>query len=371
MLFTRGWGLLGGFAVIGVVACGSGAGPGESVGSAGAAIMSHVAAAGTVLQGVDVSHYQGTVDWTSAKTAGIAFGFAKATESTTDIDPDFATNWAAMKAASIVRGAYHFFDSSVDPTSQATYCLATVGTLEAGDLPIVLDFEDLNGEPEATAVANAVTFLAAVTSSTGKKAILYMSSDFLSGTYPALEPYTLWVANYGVTSPGIPPEWTTWTFWQNSDSGTVSGISGATDLDEFNGTLTQLGALTGGSASSSSSSSSGGSSGGSSGSSSGSSSGVGTASSSGSSGGSSSGSSSGSTGASSGTPTGGSSSGGSATGGDAGPAPTTSSGDSTGAFSAPSSSSACAVAGGGPGGPGSGAWIGLGALLLARRRRRR
>jgi lysozyme len=372
MLFTRGWGLLGGFAIIGLVACGTGAGPGEYVGSAGAAITSRAAAAAAVTKGVDVSHYDGTIDWTSVKAAGIAFAFAKATESTNDIDPDFATNWAGMKAAGVIRGAYHFFDSSVDPTSQATYCLATVGTLEAGDLPIVLDFEDLNGEAEATAVANAVTFLAAVTSSTGKTAILYMSSDFLSGTYPALEPYTLWVANYGVTTPGIPHEWTTWTFWQNSDTGTVSGISDATDLDEFNGTLAQLGSLTGGSASGSSGSSSSGSSGsssgsggGSSGSSSGSSSGVGTASGGGSSGG----SSSGSTGASSGTSTA-SGSGGSATQGDAGPTPTTPSGDSAGAFPEPDGGAACAVAGGGPGGPGSGAWMALGALLLARRRRR-
>jgi lysozyme len=366
MLFTRGWGLLGGFAVVAVVACGSGAGPGEAIGSAGAAITLPAPAAGTVLQGVDISHYQGTVDWTSAKAAGIAFGFAKATESTNDIDADFATNWAGMKAAGVIRGAYHFFDSSVDPTSQATYCLATVGTLEAGDLPIVLDFEDLNGEPEATAVANAVTFLAAVTHSTGKTAILYMSSDFLSGTYPALEPYTLWVANYGVTSPGLPHEWTTWTFWQNSDTGSVNGISGAVDLDEFNGTLAQLGAITGGSSSSSSSSggsSSGGSSGSSGGSSSGSSSGVGTTSSSG--------SSSGSTGGSSGTPPGGSSSGVGATGDDAGLGSSTPpSGNSAAAFSAPRSSAACTLGEGGPGGPGSGAWFGLGALLLVRRRRR-
>jgi lysozyme len=318
-----------------------------------------------VTKGVDVSHYDGTIDWTSVKATGIAFAFAKATESTNDIDPDFAKNWAAMKDAGVVRGAYHFFDASVDPTSQATYCLATVGTLETGDLPIVLDFEDLNGEPEATAVANAVTFLEAVTKSTGKTAILYMSSDFLSGTYPALAPYTLWVASYGVTSPGVPHEWATWTFWQDSDTGTVSGISDATDLDEFNGTLAQLGALTGATATSSSSSS-----GGSSGSSSGSSGGAGATSSSGSSSGSGSGSSGGSTGASSGTSGGASasSSGGSAT--DAGVAPTTPSGDSASAFSAPGSDASCSVAGGAPGGPRRAAWGGLGVWLLARRRRR-
>jgi lysozyme len=283
MVFKRGCGVLGvlGGISLALVACG-GASRGEDVGS-GAQASS--CATGSVIKGVDVSHWDGAVAWTSVKASGISFAFAKATESTDLIDDQFAANWSGMKGAGVVRGAYHFFDASADPTSQAKYFLATVGTLEAGDLPPVLDFETLNGESEATAVARAATFLAAVTASTGKKAILYMSAEFLAGTYSSIAPYTLWDANYGVACPGVPAEWTTWTFWQNSASGSVSGISDAVDLDFFNGTLAQLAGVTGGSGGSSSGSSSGGGSGG--GSSSGSSSGGG------SSGGSSSGSSSG------------------------------------------------------------------------------
>ncbi|MGO8996589.1 MAG: glycoside hydrolase family 25 protein [Polyangiaceae bacterium] len=293
MLSTRGcWvlGLVGGISLA-LVACGGSTG-GESLGSGSAQATS--CAGGSVIKGVDVSHWDGAVNWTSVKASGISFAFAKATESTDLIDDEFAANWSGMKAAGVVRGAYHFFDASADPTAQATYFLATVGTLEAGDLPPVLDFETLNGESEATAVANAATFLHAVTASTGKTAILYMSAEFLAGTYSSLAPYTLWDANYGVTCPGVPAEWATWTFWQNSDSGSVSGISDAVDLDFFNGTLAQLAGVTGGSGGSSSGgSSSGGSS----------------------SGGSSSGSSSG--GSSSGSSSGGSSSGGGTTSPDA------------------------------------------------------
>jgi lysozyme len=280
MVFTRGRWVLGvvGSLSLALVACGGGASRGESLGS-GAQASS--CASGSVIKGVDVSHWDGAVNWTSVKASGISFAFAKATESTDLIDDQFAANWSGMKAAGVVRGAYHFFDASADPTAQATYFLAEVGTLEAGDLPPVLDFETLNGESEATAVAHAATFLAAVTARTGKKAILYMSAEFLSGTYSSIAPYTLWDANYGVTCPGVPAEWTTWAFWQNSDSGSVSGISDAVDLDYFNGTLAELASLaaggSGGSSSGSSSggSSSGGSSGGSSGSSSSSSSGGG------------------------------------------------------------------------------------------------
>jgi lysozyme len=151
-----------------------------------------------------------------------------------------------MKAAGVVRGAYHFFHPNESATTQANFVLSTVGALEAGDLPIVLDFEVLDGVSEATAVADALTFLETVTSATGKTAILYMSSEFLAGSYPALSKYTLWVANYGVSCPGLPSEWPAWSFWQNSDSGEVSGISGSTDTDVFNGSLAALTALAGG-----------------------------------------------------------------------------------------------------------------------------
>jgi lysozyme len=228
---------------LGVSAC-SGV-PQESSDSVGSAVTS--CATGTTIRGVDVSSYQGSINWTSVKAAGISFGFAKATEGTTLRDSTFAANWAGMKAAGVVRGAYHFFHPNESATAQASYVVSTVGALEAGDLPIVLDFEVLDGVSEATAVADAVTFLRAVSSATGKTPIVYMSSEFLSGSYSSLSAYPLWVANYGVSCPGLPSEWGAWKFWQNSDSGDVSGISGGTDVDEFNGSLSTLTAFAGGS----------------------------------------------------------------------------------------------------------------------------
>jgi lysozyme len=251
-------------ALLGAAACSTGVGP-ESTGTSGSDLSS--CAGGSTLKGVDVSSYQGSIDWSSAKAAGIAFGFAKATEGETLVDSTFQSNWSGMKAAGVVRGAYHFFHPSESATTQANFVLSTVGTLEAGDLPIVLDFEVLDGVSEATAVAYAVTFLETVSSATGKTAIVYLSSEFLSGSYSALSKYPVWVANYGVSCPGLPPEWSAWSFWQNSDSGSVSGISGGTDTDVFNGSLSALTALAGGSGGGGGGSSSGGGGGGGSGSS--------------------------------------------------------------------------------------------------------
>lgn len=195
----------------------------------------------TTVNGMDVSHYDGAIDWPTAHASGIDFAFVKATESTDFVDPTFATNWAGMKAAGVVRGAYHFFHADVDPVAQANYVMMTVGPLEPGDLPIVLDLETTNGQSESTVLANATTFLATVSKGTGRNAIVYVSPSFLSD-YSTLSPYLLWIANWGVSCPDVPAPWSTYTFWQSSSTGTVSGVSGgsAVDLDSFNGTLEQL-----------------------------------------------------------------------------------------------------------------------------------
>src|ERR1700728_5326112 len=106
MTLSRRWLVL---AVASALGCAGGSR--ESTGAGGSDLTA--CANGQTLQGVDVSHYDGTVNWTQVKAAGISFAFAKATESDNDIDPTFATNWAGMKAAGVVRGAYHFFDPSV------------------------------------------------------------------------------------------------------------------------------------------------------------------------------------------------------------------------------------------------------------------
>jgi lysozyme len=240
-----------------LAACGA---PDERFGSAQDAIT--ICPAGTTLEGIDVSHYDGTIDWAQVKASGRAFAFAKATEGTTYTDPSFAANWAGMKQQGIARSAYHFFHSNVDPTTEANHFLSVMGSLQAGDLPPTLDLEVTDNQSAATITANTITWLDTVAAATGTKPILYASPSFISGTLgsPAgLENHaTLWVANWGVNCPDVPAPFTGFAFWQYSDAGTVPGISGSSnvDLDRFNGDLAALQALAGGGSSSTSSSSS-------------------------------------------------------------------------------------------------------------------
>lgn len=231
-----------GFAAL-LVACAPDAS--EETSSTESAVTVCAVDAGTLSQGIDVSHYSGTIDWTQVKAAGIDFAFAKATEGTTFVDPTFATNWDAMKSAGVIRGAYHFFHPELDPTDQANFVVATVGTLSATDFPIVLDMETNGGESESTVVANALTFLSVVEAATGRTPIIYTSNRVIttvSGSSPLFASYALWDAEYGVACPVIPAPWTTWSIWQTDGTGTVDGVpSGDTvDLDTFNGTLADL-----------------------------------------------------------------------------------------------------------------------------------
>ena len=202
-----------------------------------------VCTTGPTVKGVDVSTYQGTVDWTKAKAAGIDFAFARVSDGTTNPDDQFAANWKGMKAAGILRGAYQYWRASEDPTAQAALVMSSLqaaGGIEAGDLPVVLDIETADGVSAAKIEANMKTWLAAVQASTGTYAARLHLGRNLPITATTFDTYALWVANYDAKCPAMPVGWTSWVFWQEADNGTVSGISTATDTDVFNGTLAQL-----------------------------------------------------------------------------------------------------------------------------------
>jgi lysozyme len=229
------------FVVVAVAGCGASAGAPESTGTTSSAITM---CGQTSVTGIDVYHGDNggnPIDWAAVKAGGASFAFAKATESTDFNDPQFEANWSGMKAAGLVRGAYHFFDPAADPAAQASFFLNAVGPVSPGDL-LVLDFETAGGQSDAMLSSEAVTFLSAVQTATGLTPLLYASSSFLSD-YGGLGAYPLWVANYGVSCPNVPSAWTTYTFWQSSGTGSAGGISGQVDVDSFNGTLAELQAL--------------------------------------------------------------------------------------------------------------------------------
>ena len=206
-----------------------------------------VCAAGATVKGVDVSHWDGTVDWKQIADAGQEFGIAKATEGVTFKDPMFQTNWAAINSAKMVRGAYHFVRPTLSGTAQARFFLSTVGTLSPGDLPPVLDWELRDsGVPTATEVGRAQDFIDEVKAETGLTTIIYSSRSFLStvGNPAQFAAVPLWDAYWNVTCPNIPDAWATWTFWQTGGLNGMPGTATTIDVNLFNGTRAQLDAIT-------------------------------------------------------------------------------------------------------------------------------
>jgi GH25 family lysozyme M1 (1,4-beta-N-acetylmuramidase) len=197
------------------------------------------------VEGVDVSEFQGSVDWAQVHAAGIGFGIARVSDGVGHLDGTFAANWAGMRANGLVRGVYQFFRAAEDPVAQADLVVNTVGTFEAGDLPPVADVEVRDGVGAATLVANLSAWCDRIKARTGLTPIIYTAPGFWDPLGASLPAETLWVANWFVGSPAIPNGWSNWTFWQYVDDGQVPGIAGRVDRDRFQGTLGALEAFAG------------------------------------------------------------------------------------------------------------------------------
>ncbi|HEU0113321.1 MAG TPA: GH25 family lysozyme, partial [Thermomicrobiales bacterium] len=197
----------------------------------------------STLLGVDVSTYQGTIDWAKVKASGRAFAITRVGDGLGG-DNTFDANWAGIKANGMVRGAYQYFRAGDDPKQQADILLGKIGTPTDGDLPPTLDLETLDGQSAATVVANVKIWLSYVKQKTGRTPMIYTSPGFWPSIgNPDLSAYVLWVAHWGTTCPTMPTGWSTWSFHQDSDNGTVPGISGGVDTDVFDGDQAALNAI--------------------------------------------------------------------------------------------------------------------------------
>lgn len=196
--------------------------------------------------GIDVSKYQGAVQWPAVQKAGVSFAFIRVSDGLDSPDERFAENWAGARAAGLLRGAYQYFRPSEDATAQADLLLRAVRRLRPGDLPPVLDVETLDGLPAKDAVAQIQKWLAYVAKRTGRTPILYTNiATWNALGAPDLSAYPLWMARWEAECPPALSGFARWHFWQYANNGQVEGVSGAVDLDWFNGTLADLRVLAG------------------------------------------------------------------------------------------------------------------------------
>ena len=198
------------------------------------------------LEGIDVSHYQGTIDWTSVATAGKRFAILQATDGETCLDPMYATHHGSARAAGMLVTAYHFAEPSSSPGEavlQADWYVNNAALLP-GDLVPALDLERTGGLSAGELQAWVGAWLGEVYAKLGVRPMIYSSPNFWTTsmgdtTMFADQGYSvLWIAHWGTSSPTVPAaNWGGhgWTFWQYTSTGSTAGISGRVDLDRYNG----------------------------------------------------------------------------------------------------------------------------------------
>jgi lysozyme len=197
--------------------------------------------AGYSVHGIDVSAYQGKIDWPEVARNRVRFAFIKASEGATLRDPRFPRNWREARKAGILRGAYHYFQPNRDGKTQADLFTRYV-PIVPGDLPPVLDVEAANFHDVAVMRREVARWLRLVEAHYGVRPIIYSNHGFyrrhLAGHF---DQYPLWLAHYEVDKPVLPRS--KWIIWQHSDEAYVPGIRGVVDFNVFQGNYTALQAM--------------------------------------------------------------------------------------------------------------------------------
>lgn len=177
------------------------------------------------------------------KEASITFVYAKATEGNDYLDPKFEENWAGLKEAGLVRGAYHFFHPHDDAATQARFFISSVH-LEPGDLPPALDIEVSEGQTPEDIDKDIQIWLEMVSEAYGVQPVIYSGLHFIQDNlHTGFSTYPLWLADYTETMPPAPGDWKAWTFWQQTDDEVLEGVAGTVDRSIHHGLATHWEAL--------------------------------------------------------------------------------------------------------------------------------
>ena len=200
-----------------------------------------------VLEGIDVSAYQGVINWQAVRRAGKTFAFIKATEGIGYIDPQFERNWSEAQRNGLHRIAYHFFYDHFSAVEQVDFhhrVVRDAGHFIYGDATMV-DVEELGVTSSGQTLGTLKEYVAKALHDIDKPVIVYTDPNTwinLLGnpTIPELENCPLYLADLS----GYVPVLNTWphglAFLQYSFTGHCPGIDSDVDLDRFYGSSSQL-----------------------------------------------------------------------------------------------------------------------------------
>ena len=189
----------------------------------------------TEYRGIDVSSWQGDIDFSRVRNAGIQIVYMQATEDTNYVDPYLDENYQGAKSVGLQVGFYHnlLAKTEEEAREEAAYFIQALSG-KTSDCRLAVKLGNKAGLDNQTFSQLADVFLTEVKALSGIDGVIYASTS--TATYdlePFLTKYPLWVAEYGVSQPRPNGKWDTWVGWQYDNAGRVPGIHGNVNLDRF------------------------------------------------------------------------------------------------------------------------------------------
>lgn len=199
------------------------------------------------VHGIDISHWQGEIDWRAVKASGVEFAWIKATEGGDFADPRFVANWIGARMAGVPRGAYHFY-YFCRPVEEQISWVKEIVPKDPEALPLVLDMEwnahsrtCRDRPPRAQILRDMQVFLDEMERHYGKRPVIYSSVDFhRDRLVGAFRDDLFWLRSVAAHPNAIYDQRSDWVFWQYTAKGRVPGIQGDVDRNAFFGTRSQF-----------------------------------------------------------------------------------------------------------------------------------
>ena len=198
-------------------------------------VLAFPASSSIIYDGIDVSEWQGNIDFAEVKASGIDIVYIKSSEGSNYIDPYFRTNYELAIQNDLNIGFYHFLTARnvEEATAQARFFASVVNGLDS-DCRLAMDFEVFDGLSTEEINDISFAFLNEIERLTGKETVVYSDAFNARNTFSRelASSFPIWVAEYGTSEPSN-GNWSTWVGFQYTNQARVSGISSFVDRDFF------------------------------------------------------------------------------------------------------------------------------------------